>query len=93
MPGVKDFAGLIWFNNNLSEIAENSWNGSNIIVDLSSSVYKVDTFVLLQNRTLLKLWQIILIVSAAGAVVVGVVVLFIRIRRKKKDMYSRNDVI
>lgn len=93
LPGTADFSSLIWLSDTGSEDISVEWQDGRIIVDLSTSAYKVETFVVTQTRTLLKLWQIILIIVGVCLIIAIVIILFIYFRKKKKEIYSRNDVI
>ncbi len=68
-----------------------SADGANIIIDLSQIEEDISCFVLIQNRALLKAWQIVLIVvlSLVAAAGIGVAVFFIvRKRRLHNDKYD-----
>jgi len=63
----------------------------NVVIDLSQIEEDISTFCLIQNRALLKAWQIVLIVvlSLVVAAGIGVAVFFIiRRRRKKNEKYD-----
>ena len=68
-------------------------SAGNIVIDLSQIEEDISTFCLIQNRALLKAWQIVLIVvlSVVVAAGIGVAVFFIVRRRRKKN--EKNDVI
>ena len=68
-------------------------NEGNITIDLQQINEEVSYIILTQNRVLLELWQIILIVAGVAAVAAGAVITVVVVRRKKALGYSGFDKI
>lgn len=75
-----------------SEFSKFSLDGGTIILDLSQ-VDIIDGIVIINQRILFKLWQLILIVGSVVFVLVAVIITIVIIRRKKMAKYSINDKI
>ena len=64
-----------------------------ILVDLSQFGLEVGSIIMTKQRTLLKLWQIILIVISILILILVIVIVLLYIRKKKLERFARNDTI
>ena len=64
-----------------------------LVIDLSQTNYETTSFAIIQQRVLLKPWQLILIISLAVLILVIIIIVFIIVRKRKKERYSMNEKI
>jgi hypothetical protein len=85
--GAKEIVSLIELTGEQTLEVDYTNDGGNIIVDLANINLNIDTFVLLEKKALLKLWQIILIIAGGVVVFCGVVtaIVIIRVRKTRKN--------
>jgi len=91
MPTETDLMNVVSLAGDRAKSVDFTKDGGNIIIDLSQIEEDISTFCLIQNRALLKAWQIVLIVvlSLVGAAGIGIGVFFIiRRRRLKNEKYD-----
>ena len=92
LPNEENIVNLVSLAGDISRNIQFRFDDSgNIVIDLSQIEEDISTFCLIQNRALLKAWQIVLIVvlSLVAAAGIGVAVFFIvRRRRKKNEKYD-----
>ena len=85
--GEDDIVSIIELTGEETVEVNYSTEGECLVVDLANINLNIDTFVLLEKKALLKLWQIILIV-AGGVVVLGgtiTAIVILRIRKNRKN--------
>jgi len=68
-------------------------SNSQALIDLSQISTDINTFVMIANRSLFKIWQIILIVGVIVLIIAIIVVTIIIVRRRKLKKYSINEKI
>ena len=92
IPNEEDLKNIVSIAGDRSRNIQYTFDAAgNIVIDLSQIEEDISTFCLIQNRALLKAWQIVLIVvlSLVVAAGIGVAVFFIvRRRRKKNEKYD-----
>jgi len=92
LPNEENIVNLVSLTGDISKNVQFRFDDlGNIVIDLSQIEEDISTFCLIQNRALLKAWQIVLIVvlSLVAAAGIGVAVFFIvRRRRKKNEKYD-----
>ncbi len=93
VPNEERLTGAVWLTGKQSGQLDYEIQGNNIMIDLNQMNSNVNTIIILEQRVLLELWQIILIVIGSILLIAIIVVVFIIIRRKKKKEYSINDRI
>lgn len=64
-----------------------------LVIDLSQTKFEINTFAIIQQRVLLKLWQLILIISLSLLLLIVVVVILVIVRKRKLERYSVNEKI
>lgn len=93
LPTVARLTNALMLNANSSIQLEYEVDNDSLVVDLSQTNYEPYTFVLVQQRVLLKPWQLILIISLAVLLLAIVIIVFIVVRKRKKARYSLNEKI
>ena len=91
MPSESELINVLSLSGDRAKTVNYSKDGGYIVVDLSQIEEDISYFCLIQNRALLKPWQIVLIVvlSVVATAGIGVAVLFIiRRRRLKNEKYD-----
>jgi len=93
LPYEKNLNGVYFLTGAQAGKVDYDVNNDNIIIDLSQVNVDIDSFFLTQRKTLLKPWQIVLIVLAGVLVVVAAVLVFIIIRKRKAKSYDVHEKI
>ncbi len=93
LPNAERLTNVLMLTGNNSVELDYSQQGDQLIVDLSQTNYQPLTFVLIQQRVLLKQWQLILIISLGILLLLIIIIVFIIVRKRKKERYSVNDKI
>ena len=93
VPRVRNLTGTYFLTGSRSGEINYTLEGNSIVVDLKQINENVNYVFLTQKKILLKAWQIALIVSGAGLVILGVVLTFVIVRKRKLDRYSINEKI
>ncbi|MBE7076463.1 MAG: hypothetical protein E7374_01050 [Clostridiales bacterium] len=93
VPSIKNMTALVAVTDNEGVKADVKREDFMLNVDLLDVDAEVDYLVLVQKRTLFKAWQIAVIVVSIVAVMAGVVVALVILRKKKLNRYEMNDVI
>lgn len=85
IPSIKDLTGAFYlYDNKTGEVSSTTEEGR-LIIDLQPIDGNIEYVFLIHKRTLLKPWQIVLIVVGSTLVVAGGVLAFIFIRKHKKS--------
>ncbi len=93
LPTVARLTNALMLNSNSSIQLEYDSVDGNLVIDLSQTNYEPYTFVLVQQRVLLKPWQLILIISLAVLLLAVIIIVFVIVRKRKKERYSLNEKI
>lgn len=93
IPDVEELTNVIGISSSDSKAVQHEVENGYISVELSQFGNDMQYIVLIHNRSLLKLWQIILISVSAAVIVAGGVLTFVLIRRRKLRRYSEHDKI
>ena len=92
LPNEKELVNVLSLSGDRAKSVDFDIEGGNVVIDLKQIDEDITYFVLIQNRALLKAWQIVLIVvlSLVAAAGIGVAVFFIvRKRRLKNERYDK----
>lgn len=93
LPTVARLTNTLMLTNNGSVQLDYVAQDGSLVIDLSQTNYAPYTFALVQQRVLLKSWQLILIISLAALVLAVVIIVFVVVRKRKKQRYSLNEKI
>ncbi len=93
VPRVRNLTGTLYLSNSKSGKISADVEKDGIVVDLSQIPYNVQNLVFIQQRVLLKPWQIVLIVLLIAVVIGGVVAIFIVVRKRKSKDSSIHEKI
>lgn len=93
LPTVARLTNALMLTNNGSVQLDYTAEEDSLIIDLSQTNYAPYSFALVQQRVLLKPWQLILIISLAVLLLAVVIIVFIIVRKRKKERYSLNEKI
>ncbi len=93
VPNVNKLTNSLWLTDEESGELYYTESDGYVKIDLSQIVAGVDTIILLQQRILLQLWQIILIIVCVAVVIAIVIIIFVVVRKKKERSYGKYDKI
>ncbi len=93
IPNVNKLTSAVWLTGEEAGKLDYTIMDNMVKIDLSQIDLNVDSIILTQQRVLLQLWQILLIVFGAVLLIVIIVIIFIVVRKKKQLKYGRFDKI
>ena len=93
IPNVQNITGVYFLDGSKTDQINYKTSKRNIVIDLSQTSLDVNSVFITQKRILLKPWQIVVIVTGAVALIAGVVLTFVIVRKRKFKEYSVHDKI
>ena len=93
MPKVRNITGTYFLTGDKTDDANYKTNKNKMIIDLNQTDLTIETLFITQTKILLKPWQIVLIVTSAVALIAGIVLTFVIVRKRKFKEYSVHDKI
>jgi len=93
LPNVSKLTDVYYIVGERSGALDYTMEDGRILISMSQLNQDITTVILLQQRALLKPWQIILIVVLVVLVILAIVITIVIVRKKKKERYSIHDKI